>query len=167
MMLHRVMLQAEFARVQVDKIIETFANCPLPNVQEGDEMQTIGDVVGSFVQWPKKDIILLSLPSGTRCSPSDAPMLPQEVEQEVRSNQMPDSSLSLPALPHVKTSHSDRIQSKSVGTSKVRATRFKKCALMKKSDIEFPTAEVAHKYEAGKSMVDNPAALGIASGSFM
>ena len=48
-MLHGVMLQAEFTRVQVDKIIETFANCPLPNVQEGDEMQTIGDVVGSFV----------------------------------------------------------------------------------------------------------------------
>ena len=63
MMLHGVMLQAEFARVQVDKIIETFANCPLPNVQEGDEMQKIGDAVGSFVQWPKKDIILLSLPS--------------------------------------------------------------------------------------------------------
>ena len=48
-MLHGVLLQAEFARVQVDKIIETFANCPLPNMQEGDEMQTIGDTVGSFV----------------------------------------------------------------------------------------------------------------------
>jgi len=69
--------------VQVDKIIETFANCPLPNVQEGDEMQKIGDAVGSFVQWPKKDIILLSLPSGTGCLPSDAPTLPEEVEQEV------------------------------------------------------------------------------------
>src|SRR5438128_6472550 len=100
-MLHGVMLQAEFARVQVDKIIETFANCPLPNVQEGDEMQTIGDAVGSFVQWPNKDIILLSLLSSTGCSPSDAPTLPQEVEQEVRSNQMPDSSQSLSTLPHV------------------------------------------------------------------
>ena len=49
-----------------------------------------------------------------------------------------------------------------VGTSKVRATRSKKCALMKKSDIEFPKAEVARKYEAGKPMVDNPATLGIA-----
>src|SRR5438034_6448875 len=75
-MLHGVMLQAEFAKVQVDKIIQTFANCPLPNVQEGDEMQTIGDVVGSFVQWPKKDMILLSPPSGAECSPSDAPMFP-------------------------------------------------------------------------------------------
>ena len=161
-MLHGVMLQAEFARVQVDKIIETFANCPLPNVQEGDEMQKIGDAVGSFVQWPKKDIILLSLPSDTGCSPSDVPTLPEEVEQEVRSPQMPDSSLSLPSLPHVESSHSDRTQSKSVGTSKVRATRSKKCALMKKSDIEFPMAEVARKYEAGKPMVDNPVALGIA-----
>src|SRR5438105_12520699 len=75
---------------------------------------------------------------------------------------MPDSILSLPALPHVESSHSDRTQSKSVGTSKVKATRSKKCALMKKSDIEFPKLEVAHKYEAGKLMVDNPAALGIA-----
>ena len=124
-MLHGVPLEAKFARVQVDKIIETFANCPLPNMQEGDEKQTIGDAVGSFVQWPKKDIILLSLPSCTGCSPSDAPTLPQEVEQEVHSNQMPDYSLSLLALPHVETSHSDRTQSKSVGTSKVRATRSK------------------------------------------
>src|SRR5438132_8591821 len=101
-MLHGVILQAEFARVQVDKIIETFANCPLPNVQEGDEMQTIGDAVGSFVQWPKKDIILLSVPSATGCSPSDAPTLPQEVEQQVRSKEMPDSSLSLPDVPQVE-----------------------------------------------------------------
>ena len=79
-MLHGVPLAAEFARVQVDNIIETFANCPLPNVREGDEMQTIGDATGSSVQWPKKDIILLSLSSGTGCSPSDAPTLPQEVE---------------------------------------------------------------------------------------
>ena len=107
MMLHGVMLQAEFARVQVDKIIETFANCPLPNVQEGDEMQKIGDAVGSFVQWPKKDIILLSLPSGTGCLPSDAPTLPEEVEQEVRSKETSDFSLSLPALPHVETSYYD------------------------------------------------------------
>src|SRR5438105_12635196 len=84
MMLYGVLLQAEFAKVQVDKVIETFANCPLPNVQEGDEMQTIGDAVGSFVQWTKKDIILLSLLSGTGCSPSDTPTLPQEV----RSKQM-------------------------------------------------------------------------------
>ena len=162
MMLHGVMLQAEFARVQVDKIIETFANCPLPNVQEGDEMQKIGDAVGSFVQWPKKDIILLSLPSGTGCLPSDAPTLPEEVEQEVRSKETSDCSLSLPAVPHVESSHSDRTESKSVGTSRVRATRSKKCALMNKKDIEFPMAEVARKYEAGKPMVDNAAELGIA-----
>src|SRR5438105_13247519 len=120
-MLHGVQLEAEFARVQVDKIIEIFANCPLPNLQEGDEMQTIGDAVGSFVQWPKKDIILLSLPSGTGCSPSDAPTLPQEVEQEVRRKQMLDSSLSLPTLPHVEISHSDITQYKRVGTSKDRS----------------------------------------------
>ena len=161
-MLHGVMLQAEFARVQVDKIIETFANCPLPNVQEGDEMQKIGDAVGSFVQWPKKDIILLSLPSGTGCLPSDAPTLPEEVEQEVRSKETSDFSLSLPVVPHVGSSHSDRTESKSVGTSRVRATRSKKCALMNKKDIEFPMAEVARKYEAGKPMVDNAAELGIA-----
>src|SRR5207244_9017103 len=107
MMLHSVMLQAEFARVQVDKIIETFANCPLPNVQEGDEMQKIDDAVVSFVQWPKKDIVLLSLPSGTRCLPSDAPTLPEEVEQEVRSKETSDCSLSLPVVRHVESSHSD------------------------------------------------------------
>src|SRR6266498_5149089 len=107
-MLHGVQLEAEFARVQVDKIIETFANYPLPNMQEGDEMQTISDAVGSSVQWPKKDIILLSLPSGTGCSPSDAPTLPEEVEQEVRSKETSDCSLSLPAVPHVGSSRSER-----------------------------------------------------------
>ena len=85
-----------------------------------------------------------------------------EVEEEVPSKQMPDSRLLLPALPHVESSRSDRTQSKSVGTLKVRATRSKKCTLMKKSDIEFPMAEVARKYEAGKPMVDNAAELGIA-----
>src|SRR5438105_5180302 len=107
MMLHGVQLEAEFARVQVDKIIETFANCPLPNMQEGDEMQTIGDAIGSFVQWPKKDIILLLVSSGTGCSPSDAPTLPQEV----RIKQMPESSVPLPALPHVESSHSEHTES--------------------------------------------------------
>src|SRR5438132_3137255 len=99
MMLHGVPLAIEFARVQVDNVIETFANCLLPNVREGDEMQTIGDAAGSFVQWPKKDIILLSPPSGVECSPSDAPTFPPvlhhspdpEVEEEVPSKQMPDS----------------------------------------------------------------------------
>ena len=47
-------------------------------------------------------------------------------------------------------------------TSKVRATRSKKCTLMKGSKIEFPNAEVARKYEPGKPMVDNPKQLGIA-----
>src|SRR5436190_7093039 len=150
MMLHGVMLQLEFARVQVDKIIETFTNCPLPNVQEGDEMQKIGDAVGSFVQWPKKDIILLSLPSGTGCLPSDAPTLPEEVEQEVHSKETSDCSLSLPAVPHVESSHSDRTESKRVGMTRIRATRSKKCALMNKRDIEFLMAEVARKYEARK-----------------
>src|SRR5438105_11686238 len=107
MMLHGVMLQAEFARVQGDKIIETFANCPLPNVQEGDEMQKIGDAVGSFVQCPKKDIILLSLSSGTGCLHSDAPTLPEEVEQEVRSKETSDCSLSLLVVPHVESSRSE------------------------------------------------------------
>src|SRR5438132_9314461 len=161
MMLQGVMLQAEFARVKEDKIIETFANCPLPNVQKGDEMQKIGDAVGSFVLWPKKDIILLSLPSGTGCLPSDAPTLPEEVEQEVRSKETSDCSLSLPAVPHVETSRSERTESKSVGTSRFRATRSKKCALMNKKYIEFLMAEVARKYEGGKPMVDNAATLGI------
>ena len=72
-------------------------------MREGDEMQTIGDAAGCFVQWPKKDIILLSLPSTTDCSPSDAPTLPPEVGEEVPSKQMPDSRLSLPTLPHVES----------------------------------------------------------------
>ena len=58
MVLHGVLLTLEYARVQVESINPTFADCPLPNVHEGDEMQTIGDAVGSFVQWPKKDIFL-------------------------------------------------------------------------------------------------------------
>src|SRR6266540_5126373 len=98
-MLHGVLLATEFARVQVDNVIETFANCPLPNVREGDEMQTIGDAAGCFVQWPKKDIILLSPPSAADCSPSNAPTFSPvlhhspdpEVEEEVPCEQMPDS----------------------------------------------------------------------------
>ncbi len=85
-----------------------------------------------------------------------------EVEEEVPSKQMPDSRLSLPALPHVESSYYDRPLVSHEGTSKVRATRSKKCALMKRSDIEFPKAEVARKYEPGKPMVDNPKQLGIA-----
>ena len=89
-------------------------------------------------------------------------MLPEDVEQEVRSKETSDFSLSLPTVPHVESSHSDRTESKSVGTSRVRATRSKKCALMNKKDIEFPMAEVARKYQAGKPMVDNAVELGIA-----
>src|SRR5438105_14773102 len=95
MMLHGVPLAPEFARVQVDNVIETFANCPLPNVREGDEIQIIGDAAGCFIQWPKKDIILLSLPSATDCSPTDVPTFPPvlhhspdpEVEEEVPGKQ--------------------------------------------------------------------------------
>src|SRR6266540_5545596 len=137
-MLHGVPLAAEFARVQVDNFIEIFANCPLLNVREGDEMQTIGDAAGCFVQWPKKDIILLSLSSAADRSPSDAPTFPPvlhhspdpEVEEEVPGKQTPDSRLSLPALPHVESSHYDHPLVSHEGTSKkVRATRSKKCTL--------------------------------------
>ena len=68
----------------------------------------------------------------------------------------------MPALPHVESSYYDCPLVSHEGTSKVRATQSKKCALMKRSDIEFSKAEVARKYEVGKPMVDNPAALGIA-----
>ena len=65
MILHGVPLSPDYARVQVDTYNPAFANCPLPNVQEGAEMQTISDAAGSFVEWPKKDIVLTSAPPGT------------------------------------------------------------------------------------------------------
>ena len=63
--LHGMQLRPEYARVQVETFNPAFGNCPLPNVQEGDEMQTISSAVGSFVQWPKKNIVLTAPPSGT------------------------------------------------------------------------------------------------------
>ena len=67
--LHGVPLASGYARVQVDSINPTFTGCPLPSAQEGDEMQTIGDAVSSFIQWPKKDIVLTAAPSAPLCSP--------------------------------------------------------------------------------------------------
>ena len=67
--MHAVPLKPGYARVQVDSINPTFAGCPLPGYEEGDELQTLGDAVGSFIQWPKKDILLTPAPSDPVCSP--------------------------------------------------------------------------------------------------
>ena len=64
MVVHGVPLAPGYARVQVETYNPAFENCPLPKVQEGGHLQTVSDAVNSFVQWPKKDIVLTSAPSG-------------------------------------------------------------------------------------------------------
>ena len=78
--LHGVPLTPGYARVQVDSINPTFAGCPMPSAQEGHEMQTIGDAVGSFIQWPKKDIVLTPAPSS---APAFSPPAPTGQSQEM------------------------------------------------------------------------------------
>jgi len=64
----------------VDSINPAFAGCPLPSVQEGDELQTLGVAVGSFIQWPKKDIVLTPTPSS---APAFSPPAPTGQSQEM------------------------------------------------------------------------------------
>ena len=57
-------MAAGYARVQLEGYTPELANCPLLMVEEGAELQTVSSAINSFVQWPKKDIVLTSAPSG-------------------------------------------------------------------------------------------------------
>ena len=102
---------------------------------------------------------------------SDAATLPVPPHQSLdlegteggTSQEMTARPTSLPALPHVETSLLDTAAAKShEGSPKTRTIRSKKCGLLKKSEKEYPMADVARQYERGKPMVDSPAQLGIA-----
>jgi len=59
-MMHKVPLRsARYAKVQVDAVLDLYHNHPLP-IPVNDEISTLYQATGTFIQWPKEDIFVLA-----------------------------------------------------------------------------------------------------------
>ena len=59
---HFVPLRPNFVKVMVDYVVDGFKLLPVP-VPVPDEITILQDFVGTLIQWPKKDVVLLEQPS--------------------------------------------------------------------------------------------------------
>ena len=94
-MVHNCPIGKGFARVNVDDVLEGFGEIELP-IPPNEEMVTLSDARGSFIQWPKLDILLVGQPtkpvSPTTCTPKikEAPNI-QDVAEETQETSTPMS----------------------------------------------------------------------------
>lgn len=98
-MVHNCPLGKGFARVNVDDVLEGFGEIELP-IPPNEEMVTLSDARGSFIQWPKLDILLVGQPtkpvltdlSPTTCTPKikEAPTI-QAAAEETQETSTPTS----------------------------------------------------------------------------
>ena len=93
-LVHGVQVDTGFIKVQVDMINDIFKSVPLEK-PPNEEIKTLGDAVHTFVQWPKRDIVLdMSVPQsshpvaqeGRRPGPgTSAPVAPPPPPNPVKS----------------------------------------------------------------------------------
>jgi len=88
---HCVPIRPNFVKVMVDLVVDGFKLLPVP-VPVPDEITILQDSVGTSIQWPKKDVVLLEQPSSQSasqaCEKNPTPMelvadLPSVVESVV------------------------------------------------------------------------------------
>ena len=84
---HGAQVAQGYVRVQVDMVHDNLRAVPL-EIRPNDEIRTLGDVVYSFIQWPKKDIALDPAvppqPSIQNASPTGPSMTPPQPSRLAR-----------------------------------------------------------------------------------
>ena len=155
--LHGVMMERGNTKVTVDRVHDTFSCVPLP-FSPNDEVTMLGHAVGTFIQWPKKDIVLVD---GTpQIIPDDARRDETVHEHRVRASSVetaPERAVQslpevLPAEPGVKKKRGRPSKAKSTETRKGKG----KVAEQSFLDDTLPFAPLADKYVLGEPWIKDP-----------
>lgn len=104
-MVHNCPLRDGFARVNIDDVHDGFNGIALP-VPPNDEMMTLIDAKGSFIQWPKKDILLgqpAKPASAVHLSPATVVLTPKIKEAPAFQADLETEEMSTPASVAAKT----------------------------------------------------------------
>ena len=154
---HGTPMEQGNTKVTVDNVHDLFKSIPLP-FPPNDEVTMLGHAVGTFIQWPKKDIVLIDRPppSVHGQEPQDEtvgaiPLEPPTVEaaHERATHSQPEV---LPDDPAVKQKRAPPSKAKSL------ETRAAKCKGAKQSflDDKLPYASLADKYVLGEPWIKDP-----------
>lgn len=147
-LVHGANLAPGFAKVNVDGVCANFEAVPL-KIPPNDEVMTLGQAVGTFIQWPKEDICL-ELPApvstsrecpATASSPRDltAPKLPALTRQG-------------PAASHASTPRAQSTLVKSTYTKRGSKGKGKSKTIESSHDIPF--LPLARKYKPGEPLLE-------------
>ncbi|GJN04913.1 hypothetical protein PR202_ga22497 [Eleusine coracana subsp. coracana] len=60
---HNVTIPHECARVQIVKVDENYLSCDLDYPDEDEGIETLEDVVNHFILWPRREIVIHTIPS--------------------------------------------------------------------------------------------------------
>lgn len=108
-LLHGRPIAPNFQKVHVDDVVEGFKELPLA-MPPNDEITVLHQTVGTFIQWPKRDIKLLVRPASQSASHSESARIPEvnptlmALVAAAQRADNPPSSLVKPAEPAPATS---------------------------------------------------------------
>ena len=155
--LHGTPMERGNTKVNIDNVHDLFKSIPLP-FSPNDEVTLLGHAIGTFIQWPKKDIVLIDrAPSSVQPQePHDepvgaTPLEPPTVEaaHERGTQSQPDV---LPDDQPVKRKRGRPSKAKSL---EIRAAKGKG-AKQTFIDDKLPFAPLADKYVVGEPWIKDP-----------
>ena len=169
--LHCVPLRPNFVKVMVDYVVDGFKLLPVP-VPVPDEITILQESVGTFIQWPKKDVVLLEQPSSQSasqpCEKNPTPMelvldLPGVVESVVTPPEDHDvvvithqeKAIDMPSEQKEKHEKGEKRSRSGKSKSKSKSIKSKGSAKsgMSVSPPSPPPMELARKFVNGEPMV--------------
>ena len=150
-LVHGANLAPGFAKVNVDGVCANFEAVPL-KIPPNDEVMTLGQAVGTFIQWPKEDICLeLPAPVSTsRECPATA-----SSPRDLTAPKLPALTWQGPAASHASTPRAQSTLVKSTYTK--RGSKGKSKTINSCPDILF--LPLARKFVLGEPLLeklDNP-----------
>ena len=150
-MVHGQALAPGFAKVNVDGVHVNFEVVPLPK-PPNDEIMTLGQAIGTFIQWPKSDISLES--SSPVAGPEQHALVPSPLQDQ--SVPPPDTAPVLsPRVLFSPEQLAPLLPSKStaVKSSYSRGSKASKGKANKTND-DIPYAPLARKFVLGQPLLE-------------
>ena len=149
-LVHGVNLTPGFAKVNVDGVCANFRAVPL-HIPPNDEVMTLEQAVGAFIQWPKGDICL-ELPAPVSSTLRECPATVPS-PRELTAPKLPAPKLPAPTWPGASDASTPRAQSTLVkSTYTKRGSKGKSKKADSCSDIPF--LPLARKFALGEPLVE-------------
>ena len=152
LLVHGVNLAPGFAKVNVDGVCANFGAVPL-HIPPNDEVTTLEQAVGAFIQWPKGDICL-ELPAPVSSTSQECPAT-VSCPQELTAPKLPAPTCQGPGASHAST---PRAQSTLLKSTLVKSTYTKRGSKGKSKKVnscpDIPLLPLARKFALGEPLVE-------------